>query len=263
MGEDESMSINVIVATSMLVGFAVAQRAQAADIPEPNPLVPVSVFTTNDIPAAESGKPVWDSTRGWGIACHDKWVYAVSAAEYVLQFECDPVTAKLTYKGATPLGYNNKDSAKGVMIHAWIRRTDDNQAKLILCGELSYSYTLVREPSSGALTLASREPDTNAGNLGILTGAPWSRQDRFAYSADGYYGYFVNEGWRAKEGPVECFRRDPATGALTLLPPIPDMGARRLVLDPVNGILFTAGEKIASFKIPAAGKPASSKLSAW
>ena len=375
-------------------------------------LVPASVFTARDLPEAEPGKPVWGGVQGWGITYYDKWVYAVSTTENILQFECDPVTAQLTYKGATPLGYHNKDSAKHVTISSWIRHAGDNQDKLVLfygdhnkglswyginksSGRLiaegkqvpvvkcdhhnstqlvmpdgqhfcyggryektidwyrfgddgipvadgsfalknfgvgsqspcvmaspdwkhmyylmfsepvrddptkditpqidtyaidpkthagayvsslklpvpakskgrvsgalepfspdgkftyaifrargfSYYYVLARDPNSGALSLASQNPNAKAGDLGNLTGAPWSRQDRFAYTKDGQSGFFVNN------GPVERFSRDPATGVLTLLPPIPDMGARKLALDPVNGNLFTVGEKIASFKV--------------
>ena len=120
-------------------------------------------------------------------------------------------------------------------------------------GNNSYYYTLARDPKSGALTTTSQSPNANAGNLGSLTWAPWSRQNRFAYSKDGQSGYFVNN------GPVEHFSRDLATGALTLLPPIPDMGAHFLAFNPVNGILFTVGEKIASFKLLASEKAPSEK----
>ena len=102
---------------------------------------------------------------------------------------------------------------------------------------------MARDPKSGALTTASQSPNTNAGNLGNLTWAPWSRQNRFDYTADGQNGYFVNN------GPLDRFSRDSGTGILTLRPSVPDMGARFLALDSVNGILFTVGEKIASFKV--------------
>ncbi len=408
------MKILPVFAIAMIAFVLQVHGASGQDkAPLPNTLAPASIFTVKDLPEVEPGKPVWDSTHGWGITYFDKWVYAVSAAEYVLQFECDPVTAKLTYKGAIPLGYQNKDSARGVMINMWVRRVGNNQAKLILlygdhrkgltwysidkttgtvalegiqylatcdhhnatllvapnhqhfcyggrvldkvdwyrlgddglpvangsfalknfstgnvgmssgcvmtdpdwndlycmvfqcpdndakndktpfidsyaldlkthtgayvsslelpvpatvtgrvsgtlepfspdgkftyaifrAGNSSYYYTLARDPQTGALTTVGQKPTTDAGNLGLLTGAPWSRQDRFAYMKDGQSGYFVNN------GPLERFNRDTATGALTLLPPVPDMGAAKLALDLANGILFTVGEKIASFKI--------------
>ena len=407
------MRIPFVVAISMTLLVIPMHRASGADTGAQTLPAPASVFTTNDLPSAEGGKPTWNGTHGCGITYYGKWVYAVSAAESILQFECDPVTAKLTYKGATPLGYPNKDSTKGIVIRTWIRPVDDNHAKLIVfygdhnkglswygidkstgkltfesvqcpaksdhhnathlvtpdqqhfcyggrvldkvdwyrfgedglpvpdgsfaltnsstgnvgmssgcvmaspdwkhlycmvfqcddkdpkndktpqidtynidlkthagtyvssvklpapdtmkgrvsgtlepfspdgkftyailrMGNISCYYTLARDPQSGTLTVVGQTPATNASSLGGLTGAPWSRQDRFAYAADGQSGYFVNN------GPLERFNRDPATGALTLLSPVPGMGASKLALDPVNGVLFTAGEKIASLKI--------------
>ena len=406
------MKMLSVFTLAMLAYLLPLSGARAGDAPAPYVLAPASIFTAKDLPEVDPGKPIWDSTRGWGITYYRNWVYAVSAAEYILQFECDPATAKLTYKGAIPLGYRNPDSGRFVSINTWIRRMG-NQAKLILfygdhhkgltwysidkgsgvitldgiqypalcdhhnatqlvapnsqhfcyggrlldkvdwyrlgddglpladgsiamknastgnggmssgcvmtdpdwnhlycmvfqcpdndpkndktpfidtydldlktysgvykstlelpvpatvqgrvsgtlepfspdgkftyaifrAGNTSYYYTLARDPQSGALSIAGQKPTTDAGNLGLLTGAPWSRQGRFAYADDGLSGYFVND------GPLERFTRDLTTGALTLLPPLPEMGAAKLALDPANSLLFTAGEKIASFKI--------------
>ena len=399
----------VLIVSALVAGALVAQ---AVDAVAPGVPVPVSVFTTNNLPAAD-GKPLWDGAHGSTITRCGRWVYAASTTEMILQFECDPATAKLTYKGAIPLGYHNKDSAKGGVLSSWVRHVGDAQDKLILfygdhnkgvswygidknsgvltfenfqcvaacdhhnatqlitpdrqhfcyggrlldkvdwyrfgvdglpvadgsfvvknfstgnggmssgcvmnspdwshlysmvfqcpdsdfshdrtpfvetyktdlqthtgtyvgtlelpvpasakgrvsgtllpfspdgrfsyavfrSGNNAYYYTLACNPQSGTLSLATPSPTLSAGNLGGLTGAPWSRQGRFAYTADGKGGIYVNN------GPVERFSRDPATGALTFLPPVPDMGAFFLSFDPDSGILLTVGEKIASFLV--------------
>ena len=409
----------VLIAT--LAGVShVTLGAPSADA---NPPVPVSVFTARDLPEIEPGKPLWDGTRGCGVAYYDKWVYAVTHTENILQFECDAATAKLTYKGAMPLGYEYTNNAtKGVQIFCWIRRTEDNLAKLVVfygdhdkgcswygidkhsgkltpegkqvpapcdhhnatqlmapdqqhffyggrvldkvdwyrfgpdgapvpdgsfamknfstgnvgmssgcamtspdwkhmyyavfqcvdkdpksdkapfidayaldpkthaptyvsslelpvpetvqgrisgtltpfspdgkftyaifvTGESYYCYTLSRDPTSGALKIASKTPVIKD-RMRTLTGPPWGRQDRFVYTADGTNGYY------AMSGPLGHFSRNLATGELTILPPNPDAGVIKLALDPVNGILFTVGEKISSFKVGGTKNPKESK----
>lgn len=394
-------------------------------------LAPVSLFTDKDIPEAEPGKPAWLPGKAWcyGIVYYDKWVYAVSKAEYILQFERDPATAKLTYKGATAFARFHSD-AQAPNVACGIRRLDNGNAILAilagndnpgwwyatdkggfmwyaidkdtgkpsaagkqvpaqfdkhnaqqlwtpdqqrfcvggyvwtkiysyrfgedgapvedgsfalknwpngnygsvrfspdwrhmyylvvqrsedpLCdktpqidtyeidpkthagtyrsslelpiagtpkehvsgaieplspdgkhlyvffddGPSAYYYVLARDPDSGKLTIMHQKTEPTLRGVG---GAPWSCLDRFAFAGDGKSGYYIFGSDRVKGGPLGSFTRDPGTGALTFLPPVEDMGAQKLVVDPVAGNLFTVGEKIASFKIPASGKAMSSK----
>ena len=142
-----------------LIGSVVASLVFSGSLTwaeDSNSLVPASLITGKDLPEVEPGKPVWETGRGVGITYYKQWVYVVSQAEYVLQFECDPVTAKLTYKKAIPLGYDYKDNVKKtVQIFCWIRKTDDHQAKLVIFygdhdkGFSSYGI----DPKSGELTL--------------------------------------------------------------------------------------------------------------
>jgi len=390
-------------------------------------LSPVSVFTAKEIPEAEPGKPAWwtgeKNTGGWGydIAYYSKWVYAVSGAEYILQFECDPATAKLTYKGATRfVGYlseeknpnmtcrirllpngramltllngNHKtgfmwydiDKNTGRLTAAgkqvppkfdkhnapqlwtpdqqrfcvggyfwtkiyWYRFADDDApvedgsfplknwpvanylgsikfspdwrhmyylvfqwSEDPLCdktpqidtyeidpktrsgiyvsslelpcdgatrfhvsgaiepcspdgkhlyvflnggpsSENCYYYVLARDPGSGKLTLVQRKTEPA---LRGLVGVPYSRPDRLVFAGDGKSGYCIPDYGGTL---LESFSRDPETGTLTFHPPVTDINAHRLVADPVNGNLFTVGEKISSFKIPGSSRAAVAK----
>ena len=412
------MKIPSIFAIAITLFLPAIHLAHAADTPSANAPAPVSLFTAKDLPEIEPGKPLWDGTRGCGVAFYEKWVYAVSHTENILQFECNPATAMLTYKAVTPLGYDYKNNeTKAVQIFAWIIRTENNLARLVVfygdhdkgcswygidkttgkltpegkqvpapcdhhnatqlmapdhqhffyggrlldkvdwyrfgpdgapvpdgsfavknastgnggmssgcamtspgwnhlyymifqcpdndpkndktpfidtyamdlktragtyvsslelpvpdtvkgrisgtltpfspdgkftyaifaTGESYYCYTLARDPAGGALKIASQSPVIKD-RMRTLTGAPWGRQDRFVYTADGKSGYY------AMSGPLGHFSRNTATGELTILPPNPDAGVVKLALDPVNGILFTVGEKIASFKVGGTNK---------
>ncbi len=128
----------------VLAGITLLHGVRAADQPSPSgvlqaggatadALVAASVFTAQDIPQAEAGKQVWLTAKAWsyGIAYYDKWVYAVSKAEYILQFERDPATAKLTYKGATAfVGYHSDEVNPNIGCN--IRRLADGNAVLTI-----------------------------------------------------------------------------------------------------------------------------------
>ena len=89
-----------------------------------NALAPASIFEAKDFPDPEPGKPAWKGDAWYsGICVFDKWVYAVSPAGYVLQFERDPVTAKMEYRGATPFGFS-PDGDSGVN-NAFTRKASD------------------------------------------------------------------------------------------------------------------------------------------
>jgi len=421
-----------IAASLVFAGVTSMPATQAADNATPNVLVPASVFTDKDIAQPEPSKPVWLPGKAWsyGIAFYDKWVYAVSKAEYILQFERDPATAKLTYEGATAfVGYHSEEKTPNIV--CGIRRLDDGNAMLTIlhgndnpgfwyavdkgaflwysinkdtgkltaagkqipakfdkhnaqqlwtpdqkhfciggygwtkiywcgfaedgapvedgsfvlknwtngyysgsvrfspdwhhmyyllfqrsddaqydrvpqidtydidpkthagayvsslalpiigsskehvggtieplspdgqhlyvffnAGPAAYYYVLARDSKDGKLTILDHKTEPV---LRGLQGAPWSCMDRFAFAGDGKSGYCIIGSDVVKGGPLGIFTRDPATGALTMLPAVADMGAQKLVVDPVNGNLFTVGEKIASFKIPAAQKAAGAK----
>lgn len=424
------MRITSAIATLIVAGAAMlceVPGVRAADDAPQSSLVPASVFTPSDLPEPEPGKPAWwtgeKSGGGWGydIVYYDKWVYAVSGAEYILKFQRDPATAKLTYQGATPfVGYNSEEknpnmtckirlladgsamltllngnhktgfmwygidkdtgklTAAGNEVPArfdhhnalqlwtpdqqrfcvggyfwtkvyWYRFGDDGapvpdgsfalknwpianylgsvkfspdwrhmyflvlqDSEDPLCdktpqidtyeidpkthagtyesslelpcegttknhisgaiepfspdgkhlyvfftggpsAENSYYYVLARDPVSGKLTIVDQK---NEATLSGVQGVPYSRPDRLAFAGDGKSGYCIPN---YASGPLRSFTRDPDTGALTFQPPVEDIDAQRLVVDPVNGNLFTVGEKIVSFKIPGSEKASSAK----
>jgi len=117
----------------------------------------------------------------------------------------------------------------------------------------SYYYVLARDATSGKLSIVHQK---NEPTLSGMNASPYDRLDRFAFAGDGKSGYCIPD---YTGGQLGHFARDPDTGALTFLPPVADMGADKLVVDPVNGNLFTVGEKIVSFKIPAATRPSEEK----
>jgi len=114
-------------------------------------------------------------------------------------------------------------------------------------GMSSYYYVLARDPATGSLSMVSQQIEPS---LRGAMGTPWSCLDRFAFAGNGKSGYYAIGSELLKNGLLGSFTRDPATGALTIRPAISDIGAQKLVVDPVNGNLFTVGGKIASFKIP-------------
>jgi len=431
------MRITTVAVTFILAGFAMMPGARIgaaapAGYGDPagktNPLSsfalePVSLFSAADIPEAEPGKPAWLPGKAWcyGIAYYDKWVYAVSRAEYILQFERDPATAKLTYQGATPFaGYHSDEKSPNIV--CGIRRLNDGKAMLTildgndspgwwypgdkggfiwysidketgkltaagkqvparfdkhnaqqlwapdqqrfciggygwtkiywyrfaedgapvedgsftlknwpngnfpgssvrlspdwrhlyhlafqwsedpLCdktpqidtyeidpktnaetcvsslelpyvgtrkdhvsgaiepvspdgkhlyvifegGATSYYYVLARDPNNGKLTIIHQGTEAS-----LRVAVPWSRMDRLAFSSDGKSGYYISGFDRLRGGPLGRFARDSATGALTILPPVADLAVQKLIVDPANGNMFTVGENISSFKIPA------------
>ena len=119
--------ISVVLLVQSILGLKAEEPVAAAG------LTPSTVFTEKDFPELEPGKPLWDGTRGFGVTYYDKWVYALSRAESILQFECDPLTGKLTYKGAIPLGYHSTENEKKVVqIYCWIRKGEDGRDRLVV-----------------------------------------------------------------------------------------------------------------------------------
>lgn len=404
------MRITAVAVALFSAGIALVPSAQAVDNATSNALVPVSVFTAKDIPEIEPGKPAWVTGATWsyGVAYYDKWLYAASQSDYILQFQRDPATAKLTYLGMSPVvGHHDTEKDSGYALRVrqlndgsamltigsghhhhgftwyaidkntgkltpagkqvparyghghgvvlflsdmqhictdahekvdWLRydekgaplydgftalknqsadktagivtfspdgrymyyllfqdpKTDSKNGKSaqidtyeldpkthygtylssvelptpqfraingVLAGldgnhlyafvsdgvygcNKSCYFELVRDLRSGAWTVAYQKAEPGLRNL---DSPEFARVERFAFAGDGRRGYFLLE---QRDGALGSFTRDPASGALTVLPPVADMGARKLVVDPVNGNLFTVGEKIASFKIP-------------
>jgi hypothetical protein len=117
------------------------------------------------------------------------------------------------------------------------------------------SCILERDLEKGTLRLlSSGKSDPNFNGLG---GPGWSRQSRFAFTADGKRGCFISlGGYYHRPTVVGTFTRDPATGALKVVTSVSARGEAgamnscRFAFDPVNGNLYTCGERISSFKTP-------------
>ena len=83
--------------TALFVAAGISLASEAATKPVTSrpttvpALVPVTTFTSKDLPEPDPGKPAWAQGNQWsyGVAVYEKWVYAASTAEYVLQFEPD------------------------------------------------------------------------------------------------------------------------------------------------------------------------------
>ena len=150
----------------------VAAPLCAADAPaSTNGLAPAQTIASKDLPEPEPGKPAWASGNQWSYAAvfYDKWVYAASTAEYVLQFERNPATAELKYLAAFP--FNHHDPEKGVGVNLSIRKLADGSALLYL-GFGSHGPPLLAwyaiDPKTGALTQKGKISPAKLG-LGALT----------------------------------------------------------------------------------------------
>lgn len=155
-----------------LASVAVAQSSSfGAGAASTNGLAPVWAITGKDLPEPEPGKPAWAEGNQWSYAAvfFDKWVYTASTAEYVLQFERNPVTAEIKYVAAFP--FNHHDPERGVGVNLTVRRLEDGQALLYL-GYGSHGPPLLAwyaiDPRSGALTQKGKVCPAKIG-LGALT----------------------------------------------------------------------------------------------
>jgi len=116
------------------VKYARQGVAQArAEEPKTAELAAVTAFTAKDFPDPEDGKVAWMTGNQWsyGIVVHDKWVYAASVAEHILQFEREAKTGGLSFVAAFPLGHHDDEKGVGVN-HLSIRRLADGSALLYL-----------------------------------------------------------------------------------------------------------------------------------
>jgi hypothetical protein len=115
---------------------------------------------------------------------------------------------------------------------------------------------LARDVDKGTLTLAqSGKVDPS---LTGFAGGVWTRNNRFAFTADGKRGAFISVGgYYARPTVLGAFTRDPDTGAIKVdatisarRGPKAAMDSCRLALDPVNGRIFAVGESISSHLMP-------------
>jgi len=199
----------------LLAGIATDLRGSLAAEPaasEPaaaSALVPVKAFTDKDLPEPEPGKPAWAAGNQWsyGVAIYDKWVYAASNAEYLLQFKTDPATAGLTYQGAT--SFHHHDPEKGVGVTLSIRRPADGSAMLYLRagshGPPLFQWYAI-DKQTGKLTLKGKQLPVKLG-LGVLT-PDQSRCYQMAGDATLVWCRFEEDGTPVEEGRTAAHARN-------------------------------------------------------
>ena len=193
--------------TVLLLAAGISLAAEAATKPvtsQPTTvpaLVPVTTFTSKDLPEPDPGKPAWAQGNQWsyGVAVYEKWVYAASTAEYVLQFERDPMTAGLKYLGA--VSFNHHDPEKGVGVTLSIRRPADGSAMLYLRagshGPPLFQWYAI-DKQTGKLTLKGKQLPVKLG-LGALT-PDQNRSYQMAGDATLVWCRFDEDGTPVEEG---------------------------------------------------------------
>jgi len=146
-------------ASQPAAGAPVSDAATAAA----NGLVPVKTFRHDDLikeNPTDDDLNVWvnKSPTSSALVIHDKWVYAASTGEYVLQFERDPNTGGLEFRDAVSFEHHDPE-AFAFISYLFIARSASGKAFLYLergahNPHLHAVYAI--DPTTGKLTLAHK-----------------------------------------------------------------------------------------------------------
>jgi len=172
-----------------------------------NGLVPVKTFRHDDLKDPKTGQNAWvnQSPGSSAVVIHDKWVYAASTGEYVLQFERDPNTGGLEFRDAVSFEHHDPEDWAFVNF-LFIARSASGKAFLYLQRgshnpPLNAVYAI--DPTTGKLMLAHKMIDKARPNpfWGVIT-----PDQKRIYSVSGktIAWYKIEEdGSPSEEGKVE------------------------------------------------------------
>jgi len=150
-------------ASQPAAGAPVSDAATAAA----NGLVPVKTFRHDDLKDPKTGQNAWGKCPGSSaVVIHDKWVYAASTGEYVLQFERDPNTGGLEFRDAVSFEHHDPEGFAFIN-YLFIARSASGKAFLYLQRgahnpHLNAVYAI--DPTTGKLMLAHKTIDKASPN---------------------------------------------------------------------------------------------------